>query len=160
MNIKPRICQQKWQLEYHNVSNYYSSIPIMRRICGENCLFLFSLNQLRQKLHSKFCERKPGNVTIAPNSENALLWLNHKDQILISHFGPICILYCTLQSLCFQFKAALTKPHFATFGQYNFWARMLKWSLFLFWHSVGLCESGLSFMSVRKFGYLDGNRPV
>ena len=58
MDIKPRIFQQKWQLEHHNVSNYYSSVPIISTIRGEICTFLFSLNQLRPKLHSKFYKRK------------------------------------------------------------------------------------------------------
>ena len=57
--MKPRICQQKWQLEHHNVSNYYSSVPIISTIYGENCIFLFSLNQLRPKVHSKLYERNP-----------------------------------------------------------------------------------------------------
>ena len=32
-------------------------LPIISSICGENCIFLFSLDQLRPKLHSKFCGR-------------------------------------------------------------------------------------------------------
>ena len=57
MNIKTKICVQKWQLEHHNVSNYCSSVPIISTICGKNCIFLFSLNQLRPKLHTKFFGR-------------------------------------------------------------------------------------------------------
>ena len=30
-------------------------LPKSSTICDENCIFLFSLNQLRPKLHSKFC---------------------------------------------------------------------------------------------------------
>ena len=32
-------------------------LPKSSTICGENCIFLFSLNQHRPKLHSKFCGR-------------------------------------------------------------------------------------------------------
>ena len=59
MNLKPRICQQKLHLDHHNESIYYSSVQIISTIRGENCIFLFSLHQLRLKLHSKFYKRNP-----------------------------------------------------------------------------------------------------
>ena len=68
IDIKPRICQQKWQLEHHNVSNFYSSVPIISKIHGEICIFLFSLNQLGPKWHSKFYERNP-ELWESPNLE-------------------------------------------------------------------------------------------
>ena len=57
MNIKTKICVQKWQLEHHNVSNYYFYYQKVVPFVAKNCIFLFSLNQLRPKLHSKFCGR-------------------------------------------------------------------------------------------------------
>ena len=43
MKIKPRIYQQKWQLEHHNVSNYYINYPNVVEFV-EKCM-----NQLRPK---------------------------------------------------------------------------------------------------------------
>ena len=45
--MKPRVCQQKWQLEHHKVSKYYSSVPVISTICGESyfCFLWTSLGQ-------------------------------------------------------------------------------------------------------------------
>ena len=79
MDIKPKICKQKWQLEHHHVSNYYSSVPLISRICGKKCIFLFSLNQLRPKLHSKVYER-PGNVRIG-KPRKTLCWVGFQEKL-------------------------------------------------------------------------------
>ena len=74
MDIKSRIWQQKWQLEHLNVSNYYSSDPMISTTYGENGIFLFSLNQLRPKLHSKFYERNP-EMWESPNLGKKPYWI-------------------------------------------------------------------------------------
>ena len=52
MNIKTKICVQKWQLEHHNVSKLLLLLPKSSTSCGKNCQ-----NAKFPKLHSKFCGR-------------------------------------------------------------------------------------------------------
>ena len=81
MDIKPRIWQQKWQLEHHNVSNYYSSVPIISTICGEN----FSSGQnytLNFMNATGKCENRQ-------TSENALLGVSFLGYFFINFFEAL-----------------------------------------------------------------------
>ena len=59
MKLRTRICVQKWQLEHHNVSNYYfyyqKVVPFVAKIAF--FCFLYTL-------HSKFCGRNLENTRI------------------------------------------------------------------------------------------------